>query len=138
MKNKQRFSAVGLLGAILWMAAIPVEAQKKKSDAAAEPGQADPVATKVAGMKHFPGFVPFYYDEKKDKIYLAIEKFGEELLYVSSLTAGVGSNDLGLDRGQIGGVHVVKFERRGPKVLMVELNYMYRALTDSKDEKRAV
>jgi hypothetical protein len=137
--NKQGFSAVGLVCAILWMASIlPVEAQKKKPDAAVEQGQSDPFATKVEGMKHFPGFVPFYYDEKKDKIYLAIEKFGEELLYVRSLAAGVGSNDIGLDRGQIGGVHVVKFERRGPKVLMVELNYMYRALTESKDEKRAV
>jgi len=31
---------------------------------------------------------------------------------------GVGSNPLGLDRGQLGGSHVVRFERIGPKVLI--------------------
>ncbi|HTF21710.1 MAG TPA: DUF5117 domain-containing protein, partial [Chryseolinea sp.] len=139
MKNILSLFTVGLLSATLWLvASVPAMAQKKKSDTAVAPAPADPFASKVAGLKHFPGFVPFYYDEKKDKLYLAIEKFDEELLYVRSLTAGVGSNDLGLDRGQIGGVHVVKFDRRGPKVLMVELNYKYRAVTDNKDERRAV
>lgn len=139
MKSKLRLFAVGFLSATLWLVVfLPARAQKKKSDTSAESASADPFASKVAGLKHFPGFVPFYYDEKKDKVYLVIEKFGEELLYVRSLTAGVGSNDLGLDRGQIGGVHVVKFDRHGPKVLMVEQNYMYRAVTDNKDERRAV
>ncbi|HEY5915936.1 MAG TPA: zinc-dependent metalloprotease, partial [Chryseolinea sp.] len=80
----------------------------------------------------------FYYDVKQDKILLAIDKFDTEFLHINSLTAGVGSNDIGLDRGQLGGERIVKFERRGPKVLMVEPNYRYRAISDNADEKRAV
>jgi hypothetical protein len=141
--HTQRFSvnalpSKGWVLAMLVCILLPLAgfAQKKKS--APTPPPADPFATKIAGLRAFPGFIPFWYDEKKDKVYLSIEKFGEELLYVRSLTAGVGSNDLGLDRGQIGGVHVVRFDRRGPKVLMIEPNYMYRALSDNKDESRAV
>lgn len=114
-------------------------AQKKKSDSqTAAVAASDPVASRVAGLRHFPGFIPFYYDEQKDKIYFLLEKFGEEVLYIRSLTTGVGSNDIGLDRGQIGGNHVVRFDRRGPKVLMTEPNYLYRAISDNKDEKLAV
>ncbi|MGC3948743.1 MAG: zinc-dependent metalloprotease [Chryseolinea sp.] len=123
--------------ATCFISTTPALSQKKKSEVSPAASQ-DAIASKVSGMKQFPGFISFYYDEKKDKIYLTIEKFSEELLYVRSLTAGVGSNDLGLDRGQIGGVHVVKFDRRGSKVLLVEPNYMYRAITESKDERRAV
>lgn len=112
-------------------------AQKKKSENT-EPAAQDAFTSRTAGLKYYPGFVPFYFDEKKDKVYLALEKFGEELLYVRSLTAGVGSNDIGLDRGQLGGNHVVRFDRRGPKVLLVEPNYMYRAITNNPDERRAV
>ena len=83
-------------------------------------------------------FLSFIYDVKQDKILLVIDKFDSEFLHINSLTAGVGSNDIGLDRGQLGGERIVKFERRGPKVLMVEPNYRYRANSDNADEKRAV
>ena len=63
-------------------------------------------------MKKFPGFFDFFYDEKQDKIFLVIDKFDSEFLYVTSLTAGVGSNDIGLDRNRLGQERVVKFERR--------------------------
>lgn len=122
---------------LLLVISSPVQAQKKKT-APEPPATADAFSAKISGLKHFPGFVPFYYDEKKDKVYLVIDKFDHEVLYVRSLTAGIGSNDIGLDRGQLGGEHIVKFERRGPKVLMVEPNYMYRAITDNQDERKAV
>lgn len=122
---------------LLLLASASGHAQKKKT-APEPPVTADGFATKTSGLKHFPGFVPFYYDEKRDKVYLVIDKFDREVLYVRSLTAGVGSNDIGLDRGQLGGEHIVRFERRGPKVLMVEPNYMYRAITDNQDERKAV
>jgi hypothetical protein len=111
-------------------------AQKKKT----EPASPAPsgMATKVSGMKHFPGYFDFYYDEKQDKIFLVIDKFNTEFLYVNSLPAGVGSNDIGLDRGQLGDDRIVKFERRGPKVLLVQPNYRYRAITDNADERNAV
>lgn len=112
------------------------EAQKKKDQPTATPASA--IAAKVSGMKHHPGYFDFYYDEKQDKIFLLIDKFNTEFLYVNSLSAGVGSNDIGLDRGQLGGERVVKFERRGPKVLLIQPNYKFRAITTDADEQRAV
>ncbi|MEL6653691.1 MAG: zinc-dependent metalloprotease, partial [Bacteroidota bacterium] len=61
-----------------------------------------------------------------------------EFLYVNSLAAGVGSNDIGLDRGQLGRERVVFFERIGPKVLMIQPNYDYRAVSDNEMERRSV
>lgn len=89
-------------------------------------------------MKYYPGYFDFYYDEKQDKIFLVIDKFNTEFLYVNSLPAGIGSNDIGLDRGQLGDDRIVKFERRGPKVLMVQPNYRFRAITNNTDEQKAV
>lgn len=114
-------------------------AQKKKSEPAT-PEQPKPtgIAARVSGMKHHPGYFDFYYDEKQDKIFLVIDKFNEEVLYVNSLPAGVGSNDIGLDRGQLGNERIVKFNRVGPKVLLIQPNYRYRAITQNADERTAV
>lgn len=84
------------------------------------------------------GFVPFHWDPKQGKVWLEIERFDEEFLYVNYLARGVGSNDLGLDRGQIGNVRVLRFQRVGPKVLLVQPNYDYRALSDNAEERRAI
>jgi len=84
------------------------------------------------------GFVPFYLDEEKGKIYLEIPFFDQEFLYVNSLTAGVGSNDIGLDRGQLGDTRVVEFRKTGNKVLMVHKNYDYRAYTDNPYETKSI
>ncbi|HNP07293.1 MAG TPA: DUF5117 domain-containing protein, partial [Cyclobacteriaceae bacterium] len=89
-------------------------------------------------MKKYEGFFEFYYDEKQDKIFLVIDKFNEEFLYINSLSAGIGSNDIGLDRGQLGGERIVKFDKRGPKVLLIQPNYRYRANSDNAMERRAV
>lgn len=96
------------------------------------------IAGKTAGMQKFEGFFEFYYDDKADKIYIVVDKFDQEFLYVNSLAAGVGSNDIGLDRNQLGDNRVVKFERRGPKILLVQPNYEYRAISDNADEQAAV
>lgn len=114
-------------------------AQKRKSNSEeAAVAAVGPIQAKVAGLKSYPGYFEFYYDEKQDKVLLVIDKFDTEFLYVTSLAAGVGSNDIGLDRGQLGGERVVKFDRRGPKVLLVEPNYKFRAITDNMDERLAV
>ena len=113
-------------------------AQRKKETPTPPQSAEGGIQSKVAGMQSFPGFFEFFYDAKQDRVLLVIDKFDSEFLYISSLSAGVGSNDIGLDRGQLGGEHIVKFERRGPKVLMVEPNYKYRAISDNPDERRAV
>jgi hypothetical protein len=96
------------------------------------------IEDKTKNMKTYDGFFKFYWDENQGKIWLEIDKFDQEFLYVSSLSAGVGSNDIGLDRGQLGGEHVVKFSRIGPKVLLVEPNYSYRAFSTNPDEQKSV
>jgi len=93
---------------------------------------------KVAGMQKFPGFFPFYWDAKAGKVWLEIDKWNTEFLYVESLPAGIGSNDIGLDRGQLGNSAIVRFDRTGPRVLLVAPNYNYRAITNNTDERLAV
>lgn len=118
---------------------LSMQAQKKKAVEMSNPAQlSSAIAAKVAGMKHYPGYFNFYYDDKQDKIFLVVDKFDTEFLYVNSLPAGIGSNDIGLDRGQLGGERVVKFDRRGPKVLLVQPNLSYRAITTNGEERNAV
>ncbi|MDP8980768.1 MAG: zinc-dependent metalloprotease [Acidobacteriota bacterium] len=102
---------------------------------AAQP--APTIAAKTAAMQKLPGFFPLYWEEKTGKLWLEIDKLGVEFLYLDSLPAGIGSNDIGLDRGQLGRGRIVKFERSGPKVLMIESNYRYRAVTSDPFERRA-
>src|SRR6478752_7485957 len=102
------------------------------------PLQAQKISDKVAGMEKFPGYFPFYWDAKAGKIWLEIDKWNTEFLYVESLPAGIGSNDIGLDRGQLGQSYIVRFDRSGPKVLLVAPNYDFRAVTNDPDEKLAV
>ena len=84
------------------------------------------------------GFIPLRWDEEKGKLLMEISRFGEEMIWQVSLAAGVGSNPIGLDRNQLGATHVIRFERVGPRVLMVEPNYSYRALSNDAAERRAV
>ncbi|MCS3732884.1 zinc-dependent metalloprotease [Mucilaginibacter dorajii] len=100
--------------------------------------KADDFDTKIKDLTKFTGYFNFYWDEKSGKILLEIDKFDQEFLYVNSLPAGVGSNDLGLDRGQIGNSRIVKFIKSGPKVLLVQPNYSYRAISDNADERKSV
>ena len=89
-------------------------------------------------LDKFKGFFDFSYDESKDKIFLEVDKLDYEFLYIGSLTSGVGSNDIGLDRGQLGLEKLVKFVKRGNKILLVEPNLYYRAQTENKSEKKSV
>src|SRR5437016_187159 len=96
------------------------------------------ISEKVAGLQKFPGYFPFYWEAKTGKLWLEIDKWNSEFLYVESLPAGIGSNDIGLDRGQLGQSYIVRFEQTGPRVLLIVSNQGYRANTDNADERRAV
>ena len=120
------------------MAGLPAFAQNKNPATTETPVAAGTIKSATTGMQSMPGFIPIYWDTKKGKIWLEIDKFDTEMLYYSSLPAGVGSNDIGLDRGKIGPAHVIVFRRSGNRVLMTELNYDYRAISDNEMEKQAV
>src|SRR2546423_2524730 len=101
-------------------------------------GKPATISERAAGMQKFPGYFPFYWDAKAGKLWLEIDKWNSEFLYVESLPAGIGSNDIGLDRGQLGQSHIVRFERTGPRVLLIASNEGFRAESDNADERRAV
>ncbi|GAB2771804.1 zinc-dependent metalloprotease [Salinimicrobium soli] len=84
------------------------------------------------------GYFNFYYDKKEDKIYLEVDKLDTQFLYTHFLTSGLGSNDIGLDRGQLGDGVVVAFKKAGNKLLLIEPNMTYRAETDNLLEKKSV
>ena len=86
----------------------------------------------------YEGYFTFYWQEKSGKVFLLVDRWDEEFLYVNSLTGGVGSNDLGLDRNQLGSDRIVKFVRSGPKVLLLQPNYEYRAVSDNTEERQSV
>ncbi|MBV8543266.1 MAG: DUF5117 domain-containing protein, partial [Acidobacteria bacterium] len=97
-----------------------------------------PVETKTAKLQKLDGYIPLFWDAENGKLLMQISRFGEELLYQSSLPAGIGSNPIGLDRGLMGQTQIVTFDRVGPKVLMTAANYRFRAISTDDAERRAV
>lgn len=106
--------------------------------AAQQAAPATSIEDKTKGLQKLDGFLPLYWDDRAGTLWIEIPRLNTEILYVTALSAGLGSNDIGLDRGQLGAEHIVSFQRVGPKVLIVEPNYGYRATTDNPDERRAV
>ncbi|WP_040278521.1 zinc-dependent metalloprotease [Psychroserpens damuponensis] len=89
-------------------------------------------------LKDYNGFFNFHYEASTDKIYLEVKDLNKEFLYVNSLATGVGSNDIGLDRGQIGQERLVAFKKAGNKLLLVQPNLKFRAITDNQLEKTSI
>src|SRR5215471_314148 len=120
---------------------IRAEAQPLPQRAAETPQSATQLPTiseKTTGIEKLPGYFNLYWDSKQGKLWLEIDKWGTEFLYQSGLPAGIGSNDIGLDRGQLGATRIVRFDRSGPKVLLMQENLEYRAVSNDPDERRAV
>ena len=120
------FALIVLLTACTTTAPAPVP------QAAPEPAKPGPSLTKL------DGFIPLQWDESSGKLLMEITRFNEELIWQVSLASGVGSNPIGLDRSQLGATHLIRFERVGPRVLMVEPNTAFRALSNDASERRAV
>jgi hypothetical protein len=89
-------------------------------------------------MQKQEGFFNFHYDEEVGRMFLEVDNVGQDFLYVNSLAAGIGSNDIGLDRGQLGGERVVRFEKHGNKLLLIQPNLDYRAVSQNQDEVKSV
>jgi hypothetical protein len=119
-----------MIALLIAVIAPPVVAQEKPQDKT--------ISARTAGLQKLDGYVPLYWDAANGKMLMEISRFNAEFLYQISLPTGVGSNPLGLDRGQLGGSHVVRFDRIGPKVLLVQSNHRYRAISSDPAERRAV
>lgn len=96
------------------------------------------IAAHTRGMQHLPGFHSLYWDEQRGRLYLEIPEPDQPFIYVRSLSRGVGSNDLGLDRGQLGATHLARFTRVGDRVLLLADNPAFTASSDNDDERLAV
>lgn len=128
-----------MLAAALTLAAMnPLEVHARQG---AEEGGDEALPTieaKTEGMTRLDGFVPLYWEESAGKMWMEIGRWDEELLHYTSLPAGLGQNDIGLNRGDLSGTHVIVFRHVGPKVLVEEPNYAYRAVSDDPLERRSV
>jgi hypothetical protein len=134
---KRLVSLVVALACCLAPSTLCAQDTDKQADKAA-PEQLPSIASKVAKLQKIDGFMPLYWQPSAGKLFMEIGRFKQEILYQVSLPAGLGSNDVGLDRGQMADGKVVVFERIGPKVLMTQPNYNYRAITPDEAEKRSV
>jgi len=96
------------------------------------------IELKTAGMRHMPGFLPLHWDARNGRLYLEIPQLNADMLYFDSLPYATGSNDLGLDRGQVSAAKLVRFERFGPKILLVRPNQYFRSSSKDPAEQLAV
>jgi hypothetical protein len=122
--------------------AVPVAAQPQgqgqRPGGAAGSGQPPSIDERTKDLRKLDGFFPLYVDEDGGRLWMEIPALNTEVLYSTGLATGLGSNDIGLDRGVLTGSRIVHFERAGPRVLMVQPNYRFRASTENATEARRV
>src|SRR6202521_4112535 len=110
----------------------------RAADSPSSSGAIPTIEAKTAGMRHMPGFLPLHWDAKGGRLYLEIPQLDTDMLYFNSLPFGTGSNDLGLDRGQVSPAKLVRFERFGPKILLAQPNEFFRSSAHDAAERLAV
>ncbi len=119
------------LSFILFMCNVHAQSKKSRDN--------DPKNLSIIEQsKSFKGYFDFYYHEDMDKIYLKVTQTEQEFLYVNSLSQGIGNNDIGLDRGQLGNERVVYFSKSGNKLLLIQPNLRYRSSSDNPLEQRSI
>src|SRR5580700_6160080 len=130
-------SAAAFALLLAWQSPQPLHAQRGGGGAAA-PARTPTIEERTAGMQKLDGYFPLYWDERTGNLWLEIPRFDSEFLYATGLAAGLGSNDIGLDRGREGGGRLVLFQRVGPRVMMVQPNESFRSSSANAAERRSV
>lgn len=92
----------------------------------------------TSSFQEHPGFFSFYHDKARAKFYLEVPKQGTQFIFQTSLPWGLGSNDVGLDRGQLGETRLASFHVEGNKALLVQHNTEFRAQTRNPAERSSV
>lgn len=116
----------------------PAPPQRPVAAPAAQNEKPDTIAARTAKLSKIDGYIPLYWDAERGRLLMEISRFGEEMIYQTSLPAGVGSNPIGLDRSSLGQTHLVRFDRVGPRVLMTEINTKFRASSTDPAEQQSV
>ena len=129
----KRGTSIAVL-AIVATLTVPLAAQQQQQRAAAIPSIDD----RTAGMKKLDGYFPLYWDERAGTLYLEIARFDSDFLFSNGLSAGLGSNDIGLDRGRGGQGRVVQFQRVGPRVFLIQNNQSFRSSAKNPLERKSV
>lgn len=119
-----------LLVLLLWLCA-PVSAANPTT-------QLSTLAARTAGLTRHEGFLPWYWDARAGRLLLEVARPGGSFLYSCGLAQGAGTIDASLDRGQLGGMRLVRFERNGPRVLLVQLQTAHRSTTPDAERTRAI
>src|SRR5271155_604033 len=101
-------------------------------------GRVPPIEERVNGMQKLDGYFPLYWDERSGSIFLEIPRFNQDFLLAVGLAAGLGSNDIGLDRGREGGGRLVAFHRVGPKIFLTQPQESFRSSSANPAERKSV
>jgi hypothetical protein len=130
--------SVGLLTSVTFFAQQPAGQGGRGGGQGAAAGRAPTIDERTAGMQKLDGYFPLYWDDRTGSLFLEIPRFDTDFLLSTGLAAGLGSNDIGLDRGQGGQGRVVRFERIGPKVLLTQQNLAFRSSSTNAAERKSV
>src|SRR5512140_1056757 len=101
-------------------------------------GRVPSIEERTTGMQKFDGYFPLYWDERTGSMFVEIPRFDTDFLLNTGLAAGLGSNDIGLDRGMGTGAKLVSFQRVGPRVLLVQPNMSFRSSSPNVLERKSV
>jgi hypothetical protein len=104
----------------------------------ARPAALPSIEDRTAGLSKIDGFFPLYWEERTGSMWLEIARFNSEFLFSTGLSAGLGSNDIGLDRGAGGSGRIVTFQRVGPRVMLVQPNQSFRSSSVNPLERKSV
>ena len=97
----------------------------------------------IRGLDHQEGFFDIYVDQTSGRILAALPTEGEDgvalsMIYATGITAGLGSNPIGLDRGAFDGGVVLHFRKVGDRIIAEQENTRYRATSGRPLEEKAV
>jgi hypothetical protein len=96
------------------------------------------IEERTSGMRKLDGYFPLYWEERTGNLWLEVARLDQDFLSATGIAAGLGSNDIGLDRGTEDGGKLVSFQRVGPKVLLVQGNESFRSSSANPAERRSV
>jgi hypothetical protein len=128
---------VWLFGTVLLAGPVALDARQPAQPQ--RPAAIQSIEDRTSGLKKIDGYFPLHWDERTGALFVEISRFDSDFLFSTGLSAGLGSNDIGLDRGSgRGGGRLVQFHRVGPRVMLVQANQSFRSSSKNPLERKSV